>query len=160
MKRSEQFKLFHRYYDAEMERYENLNKRGSVYLSIISALSLFAGLKFDSINAFISNNHLTFILAAISGIFVLACIAFTLLSLRMYPYKGVVDIEKIIVEIDKKKYSEEDVYTLLLGNLANATKDNYSINNKRAGYLQWAAMSLGSAILMFMIISVTVIFIK
>ena len=54
MKRSDQFKLFHQYFDAESERYENLNKRGSIYLSIISALTLFAGLKLEEIEKFIS----------------------------------------------------------------------------------------------------------
>lgn len=157
MTRSEQFELFHRYFDAENERYESLTTRASIYLSVITGLTLFAGLKLDEINKFISANSFTLVLAAISGLLVLAALAATVLSLRVYAYKDVCDVEDMVVQIDENKYDKEDIYSVLLANLADATKVNRAINDRRAHHLEWAVALLGLSVAAFIITNVAVV---
>ncbi len=157
MKRSEQFDLFYKFFEAENERYESLNKRASVYLSVISGLTLFAGLKLDELFKFISTHPITLALAAMSGLLVLGCIFATVLSLRVYPYKDVCDLDTFLVEIEEREYDDEDIYSVLLANLADATKSNREINNKRASYLEWSAALLGLAVVMFILNNVCAI---
>ncbi len=151
MKRSEQYELFYRFFDTENERYGSLNKRASIYLSVISGLTLFAGLKLDEIFTFISTHPITLALAAMSGLLVLGCILATVLSLRVYPYKDVCDIDTFLVEIEERNYDDEDIYSLLLANLADATKSNRAINDKRARYLEWSVALLGLAVVSFIL---------
>lgn len=157
MTRSEQFELFHRYFNAENERYESLTSRASVYLSVISGLTLFAGLKLDDIDKFIAGNPLTLSLAAISGVFVLGALAATVLSLRVYAYKDVCDVEELVLQVDENKYDREDIYSILLANLADATKVNRGINDRRARHLEWAVALLGLAVAAFIITNVVVV---
>ncbi len=157
MKRSAQFELFYRFYESENERYENLNKRASVYLTVISGLTLFAGIKLDDFIKLIPSHWITLTLASFSGLFVLGCILATVLSLRVYPYRDVCDLEEFLVEIEEKEYEDEDIYSVLLANLADATKNNRQINDKRARYLEWSVALLGSAVILFMINTVFLI---
>lgn len=151
MKRSEQYNLFFKFYEAENERYENLNKRASVYLSVISGLTLFAGLKVDDLIKLLPNHWLTLSLASFSGMFVLGCVLATVLSLRVFPYRDVCDLEEFLVEIEEREFDEEDIYSVLLANLADATKANRQINDKRAGYLEWSVGFLGLAVITFIL---------
>lgn len=151
MKRSEQFELFYRFYEAENDRYENLNKRASIYLSVISGLTLFAGLKLDDLIKQIPSHWLTLAFASFSGLFVLGCILATVLSLRVYPYRDVCDLEEFLVEIEEREYEDEDIFSVLLANLADATKANREINDRRAHYLEWSVGLLGLAVVTFIL---------
>lgn len=157
MTRRELFELFHRYFDAEEARYESLTKRASLYLSVVSGLSLFAGLKLDEMNKLVTANWQTLALAGIGGVLVLGCLGATILSVRVYKYRDVCDIEELIVEIEESKYDEEDVYSVLLASLADATRNNREINDQRARYLQWAASFLGLAVVTFLATTVVAI---
>lgn len=157
MNRSEQFELFHRYFDSENTRYESLTSRASIYLSVISGLALFAGLNLEDISGFISRNPITLLLSGCSGLFVLFSLAAIVLSLRVYPYKDICDIEEIVVAIDENNYEKEDVYSVLLANLAVATKNNSSINDHRARCLQWAVAFLGLAVTFFIVTNMVVV---
>jgi hypothetical protein len=151
LKRSEQFELFYRFFDAENDRYENLNKRASIYLSVMSGLSLFAGATLGDLVEFIPTHWLTLMLASLSGLFVLGCLMSTVLSLRVYPYKDVCDLEEFLVEIEENDYQDEDIYSVLLANLADATRSNRQINDQRARYLEWSVALLGLAVVMFIV---------
>ena len=67
----------------------------------------------------------------------------TVLSLRVYPYKDVCDLEEFLVEIEENDYQDEDIYSVLLANLADATRSNRQINDQRARYLEWSVALLG-----------------
>jgi hypothetical protein len=84
-------------------------------------------------------------------LFVLGCVLATVLSLRVYPYRDVCDLEEFLVEIEEGEYDEEDIYSLLLANLADATKANRQINDKRAYCLEWSASLLGLAVITFIV---------
>jgi hypothetical protein len=157
VKRSEQYELFYRFFDAENERYESLNKRASIYLTVVSGLTLFAGLKLDELFKFISTQPITLVLAGMSGVLVLGCILATVLSLRVYPYKDVCDLDTFIVEIEERGYDDEDIYSVLLANLADATRSNREINDKRAHYLEWSVALLGLAVVIFILNNVVAV---
>ncbi len=157
MKRSEQFKLFHPYYVAENERYEQLNRRATIYLTVVSGLSLFAGIKMGELEKVLLNHWITLSLASFSGIFVLACLFAIVFSLRVYEYKDVCDVEALVLDIEENKYEEEDIYSLLLANLSEATRTNRGVNDRRARYLEWAVSFLGLAVATFVLMNVTTI---
>ena len=157
MTREHQFTLFHRYFDAENERYESLTTRASIYLSIISALALFAGVKVKQVDKVIAADPIALLLTGLSGVCVLACIAVTVWSLRVYPYKDICDVEELVVEIDEKGYETEDVYSVLLANLADATAVNRRNNDHRARCLQWAASFLGVAVAVLILVQAVVV---
>ena len=155
MTRSKQFELFHRYFDAENDRYEHLNRRATIYLSVVSGLSLFAGIKLGDIEKTLVSHWLTLTLASTSGILILACLLAIVQSLRVYSYKDVCAVEQIVIDIDENQYSEEDVFSILLGNLADATRTNRRINDRRARFLEWAVALLGVAIATFIAANVS-----
>lgn len=151
--------MFYRYYETEESRYSQLSEKANIYLAVISGLSLFGGLNVGEIDVLISNHWAAEVLAVACAIFVLVSLIAVILSLRILPYKDVCDVEQMVVDIEGKKYDDDDVYSVLLGNLAAAIANNRHYNDVRARYLEWCVASLGFAVASFFglsIVSITV----
>jgi hypothetical protein len=150
MHRSAQFELFYRYFETEESRYSHLSERANIYLAVLSGLSLFGGIKISELEDAILSHWVTVTLAASCGVFVMLSLLAVVLSLRIFPYKDVCDVEEFIVDIEEKQYEDEDIYSVLLGNLGAAIANNRYYNDTRAHYLEWCVTSLGLAVMSFL----------
>jgi hypothetical protein len=157
LSRLSQFELFYRYFETEESRYSQLSEKANIYLAVISGLSLFGGLNIGEIEGLVLGHWLTEVLAASCGLFVLMSLLAVVLSLRIFSYEDVCDVERLVVDIEEQKYDADDIYSVLLGNLAAAIANNRYYNDVRARYLEWCVASLGFAIASFLGLSVAAI---
>ena len=130
----------YRNYTEEGQRYEALNNRGSAYLTVVGALSVFAAFKLDAIANQIMSSHVTLLLGLLAGVAVLATMVLIALSLRIRNYLSPGDPLALVEEIEANHYTAEDTYTVLLASLVEATDENRKINNDRAQLLSWALL--------------------
>jgi hypothetical protein len=147
MNRRDQYTLFLPFFDAEEKRYAALTQRATVFLGLISIISLFGGTK-------VANSQPRAIAFAISG-FILLAVLCSLASLLIRSYRDICDVEQTVVTIEEEKYADEDVYSVLLAYMADAVKHNRDINDQRACWLQWSALFFALAIIMVAIASLT-----
>ena len=149
MSRKDRYAALLPFYTEEGERYEALNKRAAAYLTVLGGLAVVAVFKLDSVAATkILSSPATLWLGLAAGVASIVAVVFVALSLRIENYQTLVDPQELILTSDRENYTEEDVYTVLLGGLAEATSINRKINDHRAGKLQWALwLAVTSAIL-------------
>ena len=147
MNRRDQYTLFLPFFDAEEKRYAALTQRATVFLGLISIISLFGGTK-------VANSQPRAIAFTISG-FILLAVLCSIASLLIRSYRDICDVEQTVVTIEEEKYADEDVYSVLLANMADAVKHNRDINDQRASWLQWSALFFAAAIIMVAIASLT-----
>jgi len=153
MNRKEQFKLFYDIYKTELERYEQLTKRGTIYLSIITLFVAIAGYSINALSKSVSQNYCLLIGFSLSAVLLIASVIYTILSLRIFAYKEICDIQDIVIEIDNEKYEEEDTYAILLANIASASRDNHKIMEMRAQYLQKSSLFILLGTSLFLILT-------
>ena len=148
MSRKDRYAALLPFYTEERERYEALNKRAAAYLTVLGGLAVVAVFKLDSVAAKILSSPATLWLGLAAGVASIGAVVFVALSLRIENYQTLVDPQELILTSDRENYTEEDVYTVLLGGLAEATSINRKINDHRAGKLQLALwLAVTSAIL-------------
>lgn len=147
MTRREQYNLFLPFFAAEETRYTQLTQRATAFLGLISIISLFGGTKLSATQPRGA--------AVAIGVFVLSAVLCSLASLLIRSYRDVCDVKEIVVTIDEEHYEEEDVYSVLLANMADAVSHNRSVNDKRATWLQYSALFFALAIVTVIITSLT-----
>jgi hypothetical protein len=147
MNRRDQYNLFLPFFEAEEKRYAALTQRATVFLGLISIVSLFGGTK-------IAIGQPRAVGLTISG-FILLAVLCALASLLIRSYRDICDLEETVVTIDEEEYGEEDVYSVLLANMADAVKHNRHINDQRASWLQCSAIFFALAIITVVIASLT-----
>jgi len=154
MTREEQYKIFYPFYESEEKRYAELTNRATIFLSVVSGLTLFAGINSDGIVAGLTGSWLAMSFVLTSALCLLGSIAFAVISLRLRDYKDVCDVEHIVVEVEESKFSREDLYSVLLGNLADAVAHNRQENDRRAKWLISSTVLLLIGITAFMALNV------
>lgn len=147
MTRREQYDLFLPFFEAEEKRYASLTERATIYLGLISVISLFGGIKLAAEASRFG--------AVATAIFVLLAVLSALASIFIRSYKDICDIEDMIFTIDEEQYESEDVYSDLLASLADAVPHNRRLNNKRATWLQYSALFFALALITVIVTSLT-----
>lgn len=147
MTRREQYDLFLPFFEAEEKRYASLTERATIFLGLISVISLFGGIKLAA--------EVSPFGAVATAVFVLLAVLSALASIFIRSYKDICDIEDMVITIDEEQYESEDVYTDLLGNLADAVSHNRRVNDTRATWLQYSALFFVLALITVVITSLT-----
>jgi hypothetical protein len=142
MTRKEQFGIFLPFFEAEEKRYAVLTQRATTFLGLTSVVILFGGV--DA--AQLPRDSIAFSLAIATAACLLFAVLGSIASLWIRTYKDVCDIEEIVVIADEQEYSEEDIYSVLLADMADAVRHNRAINTKRANWLQFSATCFAVAI--------------
>jgi hypothetical protein len=150
MDRKEQYKLFSELIKTENDRYEKLTIRATIFISIISGFAVLIGLVITLLNRSVTSNIFISIAIALGVICLLIALYFAIRSLGIFVYKDVCDIKDFLIEIDKKKYSENDVYSILLGNIGDTSSHNRMVLDKRANYLKYSSFFIFFGIAIFM----------
>lgn len=154
MTRKDQYKLFFDFFESENKRYEYLNQRASFFVGFLSGFSLFAGLNLETLVKKIPQHPVTLGLIMVSGVLLLLAILCSVISMWLRNYADICNTKDLIIEIEKKHYGEEDIYSILLANLADAIDYNRRVNNARATWLVWAGISLALALLVFISLNI------
>jgi hypothetical protein len=154
--RKEQYEALFRFYAEENDRYEALNKRGSAYLAVVGALSVFAVFKLEAISQKVLSSTPTLMLGLLTGGAVLACIVFVTLSLRIRDYSTIVNARDLVKDVDNESYGVEDMYTILLAGLVIAIEKNRQANDERADQLVIAVWFAVAAIFLSVLTNVVI----
>lgn len=147
MTRREQYDLFLPFFEAEEKRYGSLAERATIFLGLISVISLFGGIKLAA--------EVPRFGAVATAVFVLLAVLSALASIFIRSYKGICDLEDMVLTIDEEEYESEDVYSELLRNLADAVSHNRRVNDKRATWLQYSALFFALALVTVVITFLT-----
>jgi len=146
MTRHEQYDLFLPFFKAEEERYAALTQRGAAFLGFISVISLFGGTSLLKGQSLLG--------ASLIGLSVLLAVLCALMSLLIRSYWDICDVEELVVTIEEEHYEEEDIYSVLLANMADAVCHNRGINDQRANWLQYSAFFFALAVSTVVITSI------
>ena len=150
MTRRKQYDLFVPFFEVEDKRYVALGQRATAFLGLSSVVAMFGGLNLSKL----SLGCWVHVSAYIAAFLLLAAVLTALASLWIRSYKDVCDVEDTIVTIEREQYDEEDVYSVLLGNLADAISHNREINDQRATWLQCSATCFSFSIVAVVITSI------
>jgi hypothetical protein len=153
MKRSDQYRTFYPFYEAEEKRYSELTQRATILLSLVSGFALFAGVSTDDLQEQIIDSLWTLIPLSISGVALLSSALAAVVSLAVRNYKDICDVEKLVIEAEEGSYDEEDIYSVLLANLADAVAHNRNINHSRAIWLLYSTISLSVSVVLFIFLN-------
>lgn len=153
MKRSDQYRIFYPFYEAEEKRYSELTQRATILLSLVSGFALFAGISTDDLQKQIIGSLWTLIPLSISGVALLSSALAAVISLSVRDYKDICDVEELVVEAEEGAYDEEDLYSVLLANLADAVAHNRGVNHSRAIWLLCSTISLSISVTLFILIN-------
>jgi hypothetical protein len=145
--RREQYELFLPFFEAEEKRYASLTERATIFLGLISVISLFGGIKLAA--------EVSHFGAVATAVFVLLAVLSALASIFIRSYKGICDVEDMIFTIDDEQYEAEDVYSDLLANLADAVPHNRRVNTTRATWLQYSALFFALALITAVVTALT-----
>lgn len=158
MATKEQWEIFKYIYEQETARYENLNSRGKVYLSLITLYLGAVAFKADFWFLQASQTAISTILfTALLGSFVSA-LCVTVAALGIYTYEGLADPEGIIKQFGDRPPSNEDFYDDRIADATVAANRNSVTNDKRATLLTIASVLLITGILSHVILIVWILY--
>ena len=142
MTHKEQYIAFLPFFQAEEKRYAALTQRATTFLGLTSIIVLFGGVN----AAKLSTEFWPSFFAVATTIAVLLAVLGSLDSLRPRAYKDICDLHDLVSTIAEEQYDENDIYSKLLADMADATRHNHSINSTRASRLQFSASCFALAI--------------
>ena len=135
MTRKEQYIAFLPFFEAEAKRYASLTQRATTFLGLTSIIVVFGGVN----AATLSMKGWPACFTIVTAIAVLLAVLGSLDSLRIRAYKDICNLAELVRTIDERKYGEDDIYSILLAKMADATRHNHDENNRRASRIQFSA---------------------
>jgi len=149
--RKEQYLAFLPFFEAEYKRYSALTQRATTFLGLTSIIVLFGGVNIGKH----CDYFWSWLFSVATAASVVLAVLGSLASLWMRSYRDICDVEELVVTIDKNSYQEEDIYSILLAEMANATRHNRAVNTSRAHWLDFSATCFALAIVFVAATSVT-----
>ena len=150
MTRKAQYEVFLPFFKGEEDRYAALTQRATTFLGLTSIIILFGGVE----AAKIPYGSLAFLFVITTAVCVLLAVLGAIASLWIRTYRDICNVEEIVLTVDEEDYSEEDVYSELLANMADAIRHNRDINTQRADWLRFSATCFALAVIFAAITSV------
>jgi hypothetical protein len=137
-----QYDVFVYVYEEENKRYESLQDRAKLYLSIASIYLGAIAFKADDVLKVVAQFHIPMWLwLATGGILVVAVVLITS-AVRIRTYEGICDLEELIANFGPEPPADEDFFDDRLVDLAVATNRNSASNDRAARLLGWAAAAM------------------
>lgn len=158
MERKSLYELLYALNKEDDDRYNKLTNRGTVLISIISGFVALIGIVVTFFSKIIHPSQILSITIATGGVLLLLAMFLAILSLGIFTYKHICDIEMFVKDIESKEYGEKDVYSVLLANLAEASTHNRTVLDKRANYLKYSSIIICSTIVLFVLVIIYEIF--
>jgi hypothetical protein len=125
-----QYKVFKEVYDEESSRYDSLEKRSNLYLTVITFYLGAIIFKLDDVRKFADAFHVSMIwFAVMAAVLALALLA-TVAAIQIRTFEGICDLEEEIGSFGKTPMSDSDFLDERLVDLAVATNRN-SLQNER-----------------------------
>jgi hypothetical protein len=137
-----QYDFFKAVYDEETERYNALEGRAKLYLTIITFYLGAIAFKIDDVMKFVSQFRMPIWLYMLLTTVLLIALLLTVLATRIRVYESVCDLKRIIGSFGESPPNDEDFLDDHLVELAVATDRNRKENDRVAAVLQWASYSL------------------
>lgn len=143
-----QYEVFKTVYDEETERFEALESRSKLYLTIISLYLGALAFKMDEVLKFLSTFKTPAALYIFMIIGFIISLLFTIFATRIRPYEGICDLEQVVDSFGADPPSDEDFLDNRLADLVVATNRNSIENDKMAAHLRRASYALVFAVVM------------
>jgi len=148
----DQFEFFRALYDEEERRYEQLEGRAKLYLSIITALLAAFVLKADEVKRSGEKLLVPWPLMLVEALLLAAALLLVILGSLIRTYEGVADPEQIIDPYGQKPPSDAVFFDLRIADFAVATNRNSNVNDRTARYLSAAGVLLALAMLTLLVL--------
>jgi hypothetical protein len=142
------FDILSEQYIHERKRYEYLHTRATSNLAIAGALSTALGLFVGKELLSQTDSSLVFIIYILGMLSLMASIISVIFATRIQGYREVVDIKSIIIESEQEEYEKEDLYSIMLANLADCSEHNMKLMDSGFDWLTRCSISLCIAILL------------
>lgn len=138
-----QYDVFLYLYEEENKRYEHLQDRAKLYLSIASIYLAAIAFKVDDVLRLATQFRIPAWLWLMTGGILIAAVVLISWAVCIRDYEGICDpIEVIATYVHKPPLSDEDFLNDRLGDLAAATNLNSAVNTRVARLLKWAAVAI------------------
>jgi hypothetical protein len=147
MATKEQWEIFKYIHDQEAARYEALNSKGKVYLSLNTLYLGAVAFKADFWFVQASQTTISAILLVVLLAIFVSALCVTVAALGIYTYEGLADPEGIIRQFGDTPPSNEEFYDDRIVDATVAANRNSATNDKRAALLTIASILLIAGIL-------------
>jgi hypothetical protein len=150
-----QYKVFKEVYDEETKRYDDLEKRSNLYLTVITFYLGAIIFKLDDVRKFGDAFHVSMIwFAVIAAVLALALLS-TVAAVQIRAFEGICDLEEEIAKFEGPPISDSDFLDDRLADLAVATSRN-SLQNERIAL----TLRVSSGLLLTAVLIQTVMFVR
>jgi len=146
--------IFKEAYDAENERYTQLESRAKFYLTIISFYLGAVAFKFADVLKFLKEYRISAALYVGGGMLLSLSLLLTILATRIRGYEGAFDLRQITDSFKSSMPKEKDFLEDRLTDYVVATDRNRATNNRVADLLSGSSWLLFAAVLLQLIIFV------
>lgn len=143
-----QFEIFRAAYDAENERYERLESRAKLYLTIITFYLGAVAFKFADVLIFMKTYGIPPTLYIAGGVLLLLSLLLTILATRIRAYERAYDLRDIIESFKESAPTDSEFLDARLADYTIASERNRAANNRVADLLSGSSWLLFSAILL------------
>jgi hypothetical protein len=137
-----QYDVFLYLYEEENKRYQRLQDRAKLYLSIASIYLGAIAFKVDDVLKLVTKFRIPVWLWLMTGAILIAAVVLISWAVRIRNYEGICDPDAIIDDFGDELPSDEDFLADRLGDLAVSTNRNSAVNDRVARLLEWAAIAI------------------
>ena len=148
MERKRLFEILYPQYAIERTRYDNLHSRAQESLKVTGVITaifgFFVGNELLNSAGTIGENLLYVIgLAAL-----VVSVLFTIMASVTKPYREIVDIKSLVLEAEERSYEEEDIYSVMLANMADCSSHNNALTDGGFGWLSRSRFAMAVGIIL------------
>jgi hypothetical protein len=147
-------------YDAENERYTQLESRAKFYLTVISFYLGAIAFKFAHVLKFLEQYRISGAVYIGAGVLLSFSLLLTILATRIRSYEGAFDLEKISEDCKSSMPEEEKFRIQCLAAYRVATRRTRRTNDRVANLLSASSWLLFGAVLLQLIIFVTAFYLS
>jgi hypothetical protein len=143
----EQYEFFRTLYEDEEHRYEQLEARAKLYLSVITVFLAAVILKAEEVQKSASALKVPWWLLLAEAVLLATTLLFVVLGVLIRSYEAVTSPRDIIKSFGNKPPSNEDFFDARIADFTVATERNVKVNDRAALFLTIAGILLALSML-------------
>lgn len=151
MERKRLFEILYPQYATERSRYDNLHSRAQESLKVTGVITAIFGF-------FVGNELLDgagtigdkfFYVVGLAALVV--SVLFAIVASATKPYREIVDIKTLVLEAEEKSFDEEDIYSVMLANMADCSSHNNELTDTGFGWLSRSRIAMAAGIILVLV---------
>jgi len=151
MATKDQCDFFRFLHDEEERRYEQLEARGKLYLSIVTLFLATLIFKAQDVRASVKELNVPWWLVLAEAVLLAVTLFFIVLGALIRDYEGVADPERVLESFGEEPPSDDEFFDDRIADYAVSTNRNAAVNDRVARHLEIAGLILGAAMVLMVI---------